>query len=239
MFLLALVAGAIGLLFQRLAVAKLTESEQLEPQVREIQGKVNRMQQAYNNLQNTQKEADQITTLMEDRYYWGDLLAELRQALIRSENEIVKKYAAAYAQKYPGQGVEAGIWIEQMTMENPAAATAGSYYNNPNIRNPNIPNPNVPNPNIPNPNIVNAAADGTTASGQTTNAITLVCRAVDLSAVDSSADQEIVYALERELKAAPLFDPKTVQPPAQISAVDPDYGTFTFTITVAPKNPLK
>ncbi|HEX5398176.1 MAG TPA: type IV pilus assembly protein PilM [Verrucomicrobiae bacterium] len=235
-FLLALVAGAIGFLFQKLAVAKLKESSNLEPKVREIQNKVRSFQQAYGNLQNAQTEADQITTLMEDRYYWGNLLAELRHALIRSENDIVKKYAAAYAQKYPGQtqGMEAGIWVEQMTTANPGATAAGGYYNNPNIPNPNIQNPNIPNPNIPNPNVAS-----TTATDQTTNAITLVCRAVDLSSVDSSANQEVVYAVERELKAAPLFDPNTVQPPAQISQVDADNNTFTFTITVAPKNPLK
>ena len=227
-FLLALVAAAIGFLFQELADAKLKESESLQPQVTQIQAKVNNLRTAYQKLQAAQKEVDQITTLMEDRYYWGDMLAELRQVLIRAENDMVKKYAAAYAQKYPGQtqGMEAGIWIEQMTMGNPSAASANNYYNL------NIPNANNPNPN----NVANAAAG---AADQTTNVLTLVCRAVDLTAVDSSANQEIVYAVERELKAAPLFDPKTVQPPAQISAVDPLNDTFTFTITVAPQNPLK
>lgn len=227
-FLLALVAAAIGFLFQELADAKLKESDSLQPQVTQIQAKVNNLRTAYQKLQAAQKEVDQITTLMEDRYYWGDMLAELRQVLIRSENDMVKKYAADYAQKYPGQtqGMEAGIWIEQMTMGNPSAASANNYYNL------NIPNANNPNPN----NVANAAAG---ATDQTTNVLTLVCRAVDLTAVDSSANQEIVYAVERELKAAPLFDPKTVQPPAQISAVDPLNDTFTFTITVAPQNPLK
>jgi hypothetical protein len=73
---------------------------------------------------------------------------------------------------------------------------------------------------------------------QTTNALILVCRAVDLSAVDPSANNEIVYAVERELKAAPLFDPKTVHPSAQISPVDAN-GTITFIISVAPTNALK
>jgi hypothetical protein len=71
-----------------------------------------------------------------------------------------------------------------------------------------------------------------------TNAITLVCRAVDLSGVDSAANNEIVYAVERELKAMPVFDPKTVQPSAQITPVDLN-GTFTFNITVTPQNLLK
>ena len=61
---------------------------------------------------------------------------------------------------------------------------------------------------------------------------------MDLSGVDSAANNEIVYAVERELKASPVFDPKSVQPSAQISPVDAN-STFTFSITVAPQNPLK
>ena len=77
----------------------------------------------------------------------------------------------------------------------------------------------------------------TTATTET-NTITLVCRAVDLSGVDSAANNEVVYAVERQLKSAPVFDPKSVQPSAQISPVDAN-GTFTFSITLAPQNPLK
>ena len=75
------------------------------------------------------------------------------------------------------------------------------------------------------------------ATGAPTNPITLICRAVDLSGVDSAANNEIVYAVERELKASPVFDPKAVQSSSSISPVDAN-GTFTFSIVVAPQNPL-
>ncbi|MBU6409596.1 MAG: type IV pilus assembly protein PilM, partial [Verrucomicrobia bacterium] len=74
------------------------------------------------------------------------------------------------------------------------------------------------------------------ATGQT-NSLTLVCRAVDLSSVDPGANNEVVYQLDKELKATPAFDPQSVQPSAQISAVDAN-GTFTFTVTAAPKKAL-
>jgi hypothetical protein len=66
----------------------------------------------------------------------------------------------------------------------------------------------------------------------------LVCRAVDLSGIDSAANNEVVYAVERELKASPKFDPKSVQSSPQISPVDAN-STFTFSIMIAPQNPLK
>jgi type IV pilus assembly protein PilM len=203
-FLLALVAGAIGFLFQKLASAKEDSISDIQPQVAAIQAKVARMNSADGQLLATSNQLSQITTWMEGRYYWGDVLAECRRVLIRSEDEVRKKYAA---QK---PGMEAGIWIEQMTL---GAA--------------------IP---VPGDNSGSQSAAGG-APGQN-NAITLVCRAVDLSGIDSAANNEIVYAVERELKASQVFDPKTVQPSAQISPVDAN-GTFTFTITVSPQNPLQ
>lgn len=143
------------------------------------------------------------------------------------------------------QGMEAGIWIEQFTM--PGAAGTTAAYNSPN------PTQAANNAEIAAqmaayyraaggaaPAAAAPAAGGAISTDQTTstNAFTLVCRAVDLSAVDPSANNEIVYAVERELKAAPLFDSKTVRPPSQISPVDAN-GTFTFIISVAPTNSLK
>ena len=209
-FLLALVAGAVGMLFQKLANAKETESNNLEPQVQVINNKATQMKQAFDKRQQALGEVNQISAWMAGRYYWSDIMAELRGALIRSEEEVRKKYVA---QK---PGLEVGIWIEQMTMGTAGAPTAG------------LATPAAP---------VDAGA-AQPALDQT-NAITLVCRAVDLLQMDAAADNtEIVYAIERELKAAPVFDPKLVQSAAQISTVDPN-GTFTFTITVTPQNPLK
>ena len=242
-FLLALVAGAIGFLFQQLATRKENEYTNLGPQLQTIQSKVHSLQSALDQLQTTQGAVDQFTAWMENRFYWGDHLAQLRQVLIRSEDGLVKKYAAQYAEKHPGQkqGLEAGIWIEQFTM--PGAAGNTAAYNNPN------PAPGANSAYMadfyraeraaaPPPPAAAPAAGAVPVTDQTTNALILVCRAVDLSAVDPSANNEIVYAVERELKAAPLFDPKTVRPPAQISPVDAT-GTFTFIISVAPTNALK
>jgi hypothetical protein len=205
-FLLALVAGAIGFLFQELAAAKEKQISDLEPQVSAIQDKVNRMDQANRKLQSTQVEANQIASWMEGRYYWGDVLTELRRALIRSEDAIKKKYGA---QK---PGLEAGIWVEQMTIGNANANSA-------------------------NAGALGSAPPAAGVATDQTNALTFVCRAVDMSGVDVSADNEIIYAVETELKAAPVFDPKTVQS-GNKTPVDAS-GTFTFSVTVSPQTPLK
>ncbi|MEI9961752.1 MAG: hypothetical protein WDM76_11645 [Limisphaerales bacterium] len=61
---------------------------------------------------------------------------------------------------------------------------------------------------------------------------------MNLSNVDPSADNDIAYAVENELRASPWFDPKTTQLSGQI-ANDDLTGTFTFGVTVTLKTPLK
>jgi len=207
---LAGVAFAVGFLFQQLAVSKENEIKNLEPTVQTLRGKVDQMDRANARRVAALNEANQITAWMEERYYWGDTLAELRRALIRAEDDVQKKYAPLRP------GMEAGVWIEQMM----TAPQLGS----------SSPIPTAPsNPGTPGatPGEANAQA----------NAITLICRAMDLSSVDSAANNEIVYALEHELKASPMFDPKSVQPSPSISPVDAN-STFTFSIMFAPQNPL-
>jgi type IV pilus assembly protein PilM len=114
---LVLVTFAVGFLFQKLAANKEAEIERLDPQVSALDSKYESFRQAYGKLQKTQGDADQIAAWMQQRYYWGDFLADMRRALIRSEDGIKKKLSA---QK---PGVEVGIWIEQLT---PAGAGAAS-----------------------------------------------------------------------------------------------------------------
>src|SRR5882724_7994912 len=103
-FSLVLVAAAVGFLFQKLAETKENDIKDLEPKVAEMQAKVDRFKRAYDRREDVRNGSDQITTWMEGRYYWGDVLSELRRVLIQSEDATKKKLSA---QK---PGIEAGIW---------------------------------------------------------------------------------------------------------------------------------
>ena len=202
-FSLVAVAFAVGFLFQKLAESKEKEIKDLEPQVQKLKTKADQFDRAYKKLQATQKEAGQITSWMEERYYWGDVLAELKHVLIRSEDDIKKKLSAIRP------GVEAGVWIEQLTLGNtPGPATGPGE---------------------------NEAVPGATPNPSST--LTLVCRAVNLSNIDPSANTDIAYTVLNELQANPLFDPKATQLRGDITPDDAT-GTFTFGITVGLQNPL-
>ena len=84
----------------------------LQPKVAQMHGKGGqRSNGPIQNFRPRKSEAAQITAWMEERYYWGDVLTELRGALIHSEDDIRKKLSA---QK---PGLEAGIWIEQLSAD--------------------------------------------------------------------------------------------------------------------------
>jgi len=223
LFSLVLVAAAVGFLFQKLAVTKENNIQDLQPRMADLNDRAARFKNAFKTFQDVQKDSEQITSWMEQRYYWGDVLTELRRVMIQSEDDIRKKLSA---QK---PGVEAGIWIEQLTALANAGASAGAADVNPA-------NPNTANAAYGRPARVQAAADSTS----NTNTITLVCRAVDLTKAsgDASANNETAFDVENQLKASPMFDPKTTQLNGQITPDDSN-GTFTFGVTVTLQNPFK
>jgi len=224
-FSLVLVAFAVGSLFKELAANKDSEITRLNPEVQKENHQVEVFTRANKELQKTQKEAGQLAVWIQQRYSWGDFLVEMRQALIRAEDSVKKKLAA---QK---PGTEVGIWVEQMTVAANlgAAGAAAPAAPVPEMRMP----PRMPGempPRVPPP-------DSSPSADSTAKVITFVCRAVSLTAVDSSANTSIAYAVENEIKASPLVDPKATQLSPNISPDDAN-GTFTFTVNVTLLNPL-
>jgi len=236
-FSLALVAGAVGLMFDKLAANKEKEVERLEPQVAEKQAKSDKFKRAFGELKKVRNEADQSAQWMAQRYYWGDFLTEIRRALVRSEEGVKKKLS----QQKPG--VESGIWIEQMT----SAASLGNPSLGASVPMPGMMPGGIPGegrrmpgempPGMP---PVEGAPPVQPQPGQeaNTNIVTFVCRAINLTSVDPSANSEIAYAVENEIKNSPLVDPKSTTLVGNI-VPDDSNGTFTFTLNVAPLNPLK
>jgi len=218
---LVAVAGAVGFLFQKLAESKEKEIKDLEPQVQKLQAKSDQFKRAYARLGEATNEAAQITSWMEKRYYWGDVLAELKHVLIRSEDDIKKKLSAIRP------GVEAGVWIEQLTFGNtPGPATGPGA----------VPIP-MPVASPGENEAVPGATPNPSSPSSPSSTLTLVCRSVNLSNIDPSANTDIAYTVLNELQANPLFDPKATQLRGDITPDDAT-GTFTFGITVGLQHPL-
>src|ERR1700744_5634126 len=82
---LALVLFAIGFLFNAIAGNKEKAAADMQPQIMEKQAKYDKFDKEYKGLQKSKTQAQQITTYMQDRFYWADVMTDLRLALIRAE----------------------------------------------------------------------------------------------------------------------------------------------------------
>jgi type IV pilus assembly protein PilM len=206
-FALVLVGFAVGFMFEQLAQSKETALDSIQPQLDQARDKANKMNKVYGQEKQARAEAEQVMQWMQDRYYWGDVLADMRASLIRAENNVQKKLSAEKP------GVQAGIWIEQMTTMDMGPMVPGMS---------GMPGQPQPGPGF--------------GSTQTTNSITLVCRAVSLQDVDPSANSDMAYAVQNELQASKYFDPKATALAGNISPDDAN-KTFTFGVNIGLTNP--
>src|SRR5499427_8865327 len=102
---LTLVAGvaAIGFLFDKLADVKDAQIRKNEPELQQQSGKSEQMKTAWRNLQKSQADVGQVVQWLDDRYYWADVLSEIRNVLIRVEDATHRRF-----------GTDTGVWVEQM-----------------------------------------------------------------------------------------------------------------------------
>src|ERR1035437_470912 len=265
-FSLVLVILAMGFLFERLAGVKTAVLDKVKGDVGPEQTKEVKFKKGYADLKKTQEEVDQVVSWMRDRYYWADVLSELRQVLIRVEQTTKSKLRT-----------DAGVWIEQYItaasrpegegtagLESDAAPGAPGgdpaamdafrrrYGLGPEGRG-GMPAPPPPaaEPALAGPEAPPAAgaAPGTlpsrrkAKSGDTNEVatLTLTFRAVSLKEVSGQADSDkgIAYAVLQELQHSPLLDPDPQETKTDSEVTYDEGGTFTFRIIARLRRPLK
>lgn len=239
-FSLVLVLFVIGFLFDKLAANKEREKEKLQPEVEKWQHRSDVFKKAYGSLQKSQAEAGQLATWMQQRFYWADFMSDMRRAMIRSEDSIKKKLTAQRP------GIEAGIWIEKMTFSAGIGGVAdGATPGIPTqlsgmpgmMENPAMRARMMAGEGIPQAAPVPTDPAATGIATAVTNIVTFTCRGVDLSKLsgDASANSQIAFAVESEIKKSAMVDPSATTLVGNI-VPDESNGTFTFTVNVAPTN---
>ncbi len=250
---LVLVVAATGWLYSKLAEVKSNEFDKIHPNVEQLEAKKQQFNKANGELKKSTKDLGQVSQWMDDRYYWADVLAELRRVLARVE--------VATKQKL---NTDTGVWIEQFTSR-PGLGSAGETSLGMSIP-PNMALPFGPEgikeslryarrpspidqdggrPLPPADPAMTPAPDGGMPAGgaapptvntNETTVVTLVCRAVDVA--NNEARQAIPFALEAELKASPMFNPTNIVLSQEVTP-DGSGATFTFGVTLGLKRPMK
>ena len=260
---LVLMAFAVGYLFEKQARVKKDQADKLTGEITQLQGKERRFKKAYDGeWKQATNELGQVTAWLENRYYWTDVLSEVRRVLIRVEEQTKRKL----------YGNDAGIWLEALNTLAPAAITdpslsppGGIPMDGEERLSPEasqilrerygsvqdaavlnaVPGAAEPaavmDPNaVPGavPGALPGAPPGAPPAAAPAAAASLLFRAVSLTHVSPSANPDIAYALLDELKKSSLlFDPAGTQFSTLIMP-DEATGTFTFGVTLALKRPL-
>ncbi len=262
---LVLMALAVGFLFNKLSVVKKDQLEKIQPTVDQLARKEASFKKVFGELKQTRSNLEQVSLWLEERYFWAEILRELRGALIRAEDSTRRKF-----------NHDTGVWIETMSSltpqgpstydptaqagaaVDPLAAAGGNMMNSAAFRaryglmpgrGPGPMPGGVDNdfrglrPSMGEGAPGEAPAGAPTSNSNEVATVTIVCRGVSLtqvltSANAASANTEIAFALESALKESPLFDAKETQLTKKVEE-DETTGTFTFGLTLKLARPLK
>ncbi len=227
-FSLVAAIAAMGWLFSMLADVKDAELKTLSVTLEPMRVRSEKFKRAYSDLKRVRAELDQLTEWTSDRQYWIRVMSELRGILIRVEQATSKKL-----------GADTGVWIEKFVTANPSGGPSDVNVGMNGGLPPGYGPPGYEDSRRYGPSGYTPPATGE-ATGTTNQpgTIAITCRAVNLVNVSPSANTDVAFALENELKASALFDPKETKLSPKIDADDAS-GTFTFGVTVVLKNPLK
>jgi type IV pilus assembly protein PilM len=216
-YLIATMASLVAILFafgyfnDRIATIKRGSLDKLQPELSRLQSLDTQIENEERKLRVARIEAEQLSGWLEDRPYWGNLLMELRQVMLKTEREGKAKF-----------NTETGIWIERMVIDcPPPGAGAAEGGTNQTVRNPRL---RGRGPTM--------AAD---PRGEC-NTISLVCRAADLSHIAPDANDKFAYALIDQLKASSFVATNSV---AVGNLSTPERDTVTVPVSFSPRRPFK
>ncbi len=251
---LALMALAVGFLFNKLASIKEEKLNELQPKLDALKSKDQLFKREYGKVKKLVDESTQYGDWLAERALWPQVLEEIRGALIRTENITEQEF-----------GTDTGVWVEKINSFSPIGAdpnaAEGALAAMNSERNPGLPmamDPRIaeryrryaPAPMgverfsegpMPVPDAMGAGGvEG--ASETKTNqvgTIKLECRGVSLRNINPAADQRIVFEFHKQLANTNslVVDAEGTKLDPQITQDDAT-GTFTFGLTLSLKRPL-
>jgi len=233
-FCLILVLFAFGWFYDKVAAVKAKALADLQQQAGPIQSSEQPMQMEMDRLRNAERELEQYTGWVDDRFYWATILSKLKEAFQAAEAEQEQTLKANNA----GKEAKAGVWIDKLIPIAPCQVLAG--VNLPAAASPAEAPPATGAVVTPRPGRKNRPTTGGTGSGACEiGSLSLTCRAVDMTAVAAAANTQLAYALEQALKKqTDVFDPAGTSLTGNV-ATDENKFTFTFGVTVKLKRPVR
>lgn len=185
-FCFILVVFAFGWFYQQVAGEKSKALEELKAKVEPLKRDSQGLTRAMRDLKAAEADAMQYGDLLEQRFFWANLLSELREALMEVEASTEKSLNA-----------KTGVWIEKLVPVYSSSNTVAGASDGGSA-----------------PASPRGGRRGSQAAEpvEQVTSILLTCRAVNMNKVKPDANTSIAFAIDSELKARTnLFDPQGVQ----------------------------
>jgi type IV pilus assembly protein PilM len=236
-FCLILILFAFGWFYNKVASAKDKSLQDLDRLVTPLRTTEQAMRNEMDQLRLAERELEQYTGWVEDRFYWQNVLATLRTAMQAVEASQEKELKT-----------KMGIWIEKLTPMAPCPILTGVTTTTPAATGTSPQSFVTPGGGANPPANAAAApppsgrrkrgAASASTGGCEIGTLELICRGVDLTSADPAANTKIAYALQQELKKhGEVFDADGTVLSGTMATEPP--ATFTFGMTVKLKRPLK
>ena len=233
-FCVVLMVFAIGWFERGVASVKQTELDKIKQQVEPLLAKEQTLRNELATRDRFKKEADQMMGLVDDRFYWAGVLNELRRIFIQTEEK---------GKQNPNINTDVGLWIEVFSPDLPAngayAAPApqaqGGYPMVPENIDPEMARRYGPAFGGPVPQA--GPSETAAPAGNEISSISMICRGVNLDRISPTANKDLAYTLEEQIKKSGFFAEGTTLGDITIEPTSP--LTFTFKLTVKLKRPFK
>jgi type IV pilus assembly protein PilM len=224
---LMLVVFAIGWFYSKVVAIKENAVTEVESKVIPLRQKSQELTGAKGTLDVLKKDADQLVGLVDDRFFWSDVLVELQKVLRRAEDKTREKV-----------GLDVGVWVESF---NPLVPASAGYTVDVSegeaIDSAQSELERQFDERYGRGAWRRSRQSTPTAAGSKLDTINLVCRVVNLENHSAEANAELAYELKSQFEASPKFGEGVV-----MGATKREQGngvTLALSYQIKLKRPLK
>ncbi len=234
---LVLAVFSFGLFFDRVAAVQKNAQQSILQELQPLQAKETTLKGHENKISRTKEELKTYGAWLNQRFYWPDLLGEIRGVLLATEQSLSRP------------GLPVGIWIERFGTNSTAGpkepieeeasdSAAGFYKMDPKLLERYGLLPTGMKAGDPGADEDPDAEGAGKAEGAGSMSVTF--RAVDLSSRsgDPSANGRMAFMVQDALQLSELLDKEGTKLSGQISEVDSEDSTFTFDMSIKVKPPV-
>lgn len=249
---LALVVFAIYLAEGKVEDVRRKSLETLKDPLTQLTGLSQTLDTAINTRNQFKKDADQMQTLASNRFYWINILTELRSIMLKSE---ATAKASLKTPENNGTNTDVGIWVEKFSPIMPDGSAFGGGGGSPAPMPMPVPGMGsmgggrmgsmdrrglMPGgggrglPSMPMAPTPSAAPSGANEIAT----LSLLCRGVNRSSLSPTANSDLAYTVLYNVTNSPFFTTNSAFGPEGIIP-DPGSNTFSFPLIVQLRYPFK